>query len=327
MLKISPMLSKTIVGLTASAILIPVMSNSASAASLKLINGVVGLAAQNNSSSQSGCSRLQSGWQITLTCNQSYTANTKLGISKAGSSNWKNIYQAFQFTGTPGKRYRINRSLTGNVSGSVKAAGGTGALASSALMPLNKSSVSSVNLAAMFMGSFSDWNSHYSAYQSFEFNGGQTWLFLVGALTRGISEAYGIGSASAKSSINFTSVARITEIGQSRSSFGFASAASTSDDESTIFSDEDSVNVSDEEFTSSLDADFIQFSDEQLAFFTGQDFISDYDNDVITSVPEPSQIVGLAALLAMLLATNGFRFAKKNPIETEKLIGTSTVKV
>jgi len=335
MLKFSKTLSKSIVGLTTSVILIPVMSSSASAASLKLIGDVIGLAKQNTSSVNASCTPSLQGWTMKLSCTQSYRASTILGVSTAGRVDWRNIFQAFEFKGDQGGKYRIKYSLTGDVFASVKAAGFAGANAASGLAPRSGTPVTRVNLASAIASTSSDWDWHSSS-SYFDFNGASTRAFRVGAQTQGVAWTYGFGFAEAKSSINFTSIATITKIGRSRSSlfspssvgsasnYGFNNA---SDDGFSSVSDDDFIPVSDDEFSSISDDNFSNISDDGLSSVSEDDFSNISDEGIATSVPEPSQIGGLAALLTMLLATKRSRFAKKHTKETENIVGKTAVKV
>ncbi|MCL1465540.1 PEP-CTERM sorting domain-containing protein [Argonema galeatum] len=335
MLKFSKSLSKSIVGLTTSVILIPVMSSSASAASLKKIEAVFGLAEQNTSSTQAKCTPSLQPWTMILSCTQSYTASTRLGVSTAGRVDWRNIYQKFEFKGDRGARYRAKFSLTGDVFASVKAAGFAGANAASGLAPRSGGPETRLNLASAIASTSSDWDRHSSS-SYFDFNGGSTWTFRVGAQTQGVAWTYGLGFAEAKSSINFTSIATITKIGSSRSSlFSSSSVGSASnygfnnasDDGFSSVSDDDFIPVSDDEFSNIYDDDFSTISDDGFSNVYDYDFSTISDDGIYTSVPEPSQIGGLAALLTMLLATKRSRFAKKHTKETEKLVGKTAVKV
>ncbi|MFB2918403.1 PEP-CTERM sorting domain-containing protein [Aerosakkonema funiforme] len=335
MINFSKSLSKSIVGLTASVILIPVISSSASAASLKIIGDVIGLAKQNTSSTKASCTPSLQGWTMKLSCTQSYTASTILGVSTAGRVDWRDIFQAFEFKGDQGAKYRIKYSLTGDVFASVKAAGFAGANAASGLAPRSGSPVTKVNLASAIASTSSDWDWHSSS-SYFDFNGGSTRTFRVGAQTQGVAWTFGLGFAEGKSSINFTSIATITKIGSSRSSlfspssvgspsnYGFNNA---SDDGFSSVYEDDFSPVSDDGFSIVSEDDFTNISDDEFSNVSEDDFTNISDDSISTSVPEPSQIGGLAAILTMLLATKRSRFAKKHPQETEKLVGKTTVKV
>ena len=315
----STFLSKSIVGLTASVLLIPVMSTSASAATLKPISKILGLISENSNSEQTWCNPYQGGWTVGFSCSQNYTANAGLGISEAGSPDWLRISRWYSFTGTPGRRYRITTNLTGKVSGSVSANWLTGAVASSSLAPLSGRPVTSVNLASVFIRSYSR-NRSYTSRTSFDFDGGIAQRFLLGALTRGHAEAYGIGSATANAYIYFNSFATITEIPRSRTSLAsLASVASASS--------YSPPNASDDEVASVPDEGLINLSDDEVASVPDEDLINLPGDDVVTSVPESSTVAGLALVLTILLASKHSRFAKKHTKNTENLIDTTAVEV
>ncbi|WP_226590957.1 hypothetical protein [Microseira wollei] len=311
------------------------MSSSASAATLRLIGGVVGLARQNTSSTKAGCTPSLSGWTVKLSCYQNYTASTLLGVSTAGRLSWRDIFQAFEFTGNPGRRYRITYSLTGDVFASVKGAGLAGANAASGLAPRSGSPVTRVNLLGAIASTSSDWDWH-SSVSSFDFNGGSSRIFRAGAHTQGSAVTFGVGFAEARSNINFTSIARITDIGRSFSSVAslpsFASASSsrplnTSDDEVASVPDEDLINFPDEDVTNISDEYLINLPDDDVANISDEDLINLPGDDVVASVPESSTVAGLAVVLTILLATQHSRFAKKHTEDTDNLVDTTAVEV
>lgn len=319
MLKISPILSKTIVGLTASIILIPVMSNSASAASLKIISEVIGIAEQNTNNIYADCTSSPSGWTVTLSCDQRYKAKSVgAHTSQAGRASWRFIYQNFQFTGDRGRRYRVEYSLQGKISSSVALVAGLGrANAFSGLGAITANPFIDVILSTKHPKSLSDWDELFlTTFKTFDFNGGSTQKFSVGAQTLGFAEAIVLGAlAEAKANISFKSIVKIKDIGRSRSSLGsFASVASASEDDFSPASDDGFSFVSED--------DFSNISDDGFSFVSEDDFSNISDDGIVTSVPEPSQIGGLAALLAMLLATKSLHLAKKHLKETKKLVGT-----
>jgi hypothetical protein len=331
----STVLSKSIVGLTASALLIPVMSSSASAATLNLIGGVVGLARENDSDTQAGCTPSRNGWTVQLSCYQRYTAKIGLYASTAGRRSWRDIFQSFEFRGDRGKRYKIEYTLTGNLFTSAKAAGLAAADASSGLRTRSGSPSSYIFSTTAFARSSSDWESYYSV-RSFEFNGGSTLRFLVGAQTWGFAEAVGLGFAEAKSNTSFTSIARITQIGGSRtsllspssvasaSSYGFLNA---SDENVASVADEDLINLPDDDVASVADEDLINLLDDDVANISDEDLINLPGDDVVASVPESSTVAGLALILTILLASKHSRFAKKHSKDAEDLVDTTAVEV
>lgn len=332
----STFLSKSIVGLTASVLLIPVMSSSASAATLRLIGGLVGLARENTSSTQAGCnSPSVSGWTVQLSCYQNYAARARLGGSTAGRFSWRDIFQAFEFRGDRGKRYKIEYTLTGDLFTSARTAGLAAANASSGVRTRSGSPSNYIFSTTAFALSSSDWERHYSV-RSFEFNGGSTQRFFVGAQTFGFAEAVGVGFAEAKSNTSFTSIARITQISGSRTSLLSPSSLPSvssyqplgaSDEDVASVGDEDVINLPDDDVASVPDEDLINFLDDEVASVPDEDLINLPGDDVVTSVPESSTVAGLALVLTILLASKHSRFAKKHTKNTENLIDTTAVEV
>ena len=335
----STVLSKSIVGLTASVLLIPVMSSSASAASL-VIGDLVGIVEQNTSDTYVDCTPKSSNWTVTLSCEQRYTAKSYGAHSSlAGKPEWRKIVQDFKFTGNRGRRYKAEYFLEGKVISSLTLSTGLGrALAYSDLKTIYNSHMIGVNLITRDPRSLSDWDQLISTnFASFEFNGGSTWQFSVGARTFGFAEATVLGVfAQAKSNINFKSTIKIKDIGRSRSSPAslpsFASASSyqplnASDDEVASVPDEDLINFPDEDVTNISGEDLINLPDDDVANISDEDVINLPGDDVVASVPESSTVAGLAVVLTILLATKRSRFAKKHTEDTENLVNTTAVEV
>ncbi|MFB2967438.1 PEP-CTERM sorting domain-containing protein [Aerosakkonema sp. BLCC-F183] len=330
MLNFSKSLSKSIVGLTASVILIPVISSSASAASLgsllSAVNDIVSIADQlsANTGTEVNCSNStlkNTSTVLTLRtdCTLKFDVSTNFNIASAGSRNWLNIYQSEKFWGDSKRNYRLDLTFSGLTIASVSTLGSGDAYAKSWVSNLYNSSHSTgLNLYRAFVGSASDarWLNSYTFSKNFS----GTQKFALGGAYLGFAEVNGLGKLKASSTISFTSIATITDLGKRRSSLAsFASAASVSDD--------DFIPVSDEELASISEDNFSTISDDGFSNVYEDDFSTISDDSISTSVPEPSQIGGLAALLTMLLATKRSRFAKKHTKEAEKLVGKTAVKV
>ena len=332
MLNFSKSLSKSIVGLTASVILIPVMSSSASAASLgsllSALNDIVSIAENLSTSTgtQVNCSNSKTKDTSTVLtlrtdCTLKFDVSTNFGISSAGSQNWQNIYQSEKFRGDSKRNYRLDLTFSGLTIASVSTLGSGDAYARSWVSNLyNSADSTGLNLYRAFVTSASDarWLNSYTFSKNF--SGAKN--FYLGGAYLGFAEVNGLGKLKASSTISFTSIATITDLGKrptSLSPASFASVASVSDD--------DFIPVSDEELASISEDDFSTISDDGFSIVSEDDFSTISDDSISTSVPEPSQIGGLAAILTMLLATKRSRFVKKHTKETEKLVGKTAVKV
>ncbi|HAZ48242.1 MAG TPA: hypothetical protein DDW76_00390 [Cyanobacteria bacterium UBA11369] len=276
----------------------------------------------------------------TLTCDMTVDALAPIvGWSTAGQWQWQDIWINETFWGKASHDYNIR--IDTNATGVVQVGGVNGAgTAKIAVHDLYKprSKVQSVS-----------WDSHlwsrtpakYLNFNSISLNKNisltrnkRSYDFTLGAYLAAYAESIAAGWSHSTGTISFTSRVTIHEKGRSRSSLGsFASVASVSnddfisvsDDELTSVSTNDFSNVFGDEPTSVLDDDFSNISDDEFSIVSENDFSNISDDGIATSVPEPSQIGGLAALLTMLLATKRSRFTKKHPKETEKLVGQTKV--
>lgn len=316
MLNFSKILSKSIVGLTSSVILVPFIPSSASAAKLSSLlselNDIVNIAKKQstNTSTQLSCTKekpkdIKSNvLQLQTNCKLNFNVSTNFDIVSAGSQKWRSIFQWDRFYGDAKRDYSLDLTFFGKTSASVSVFGSGDAYARSWVGNLYPNyNYTGLNLYRAFLGSASD-SKTFNPSKPFNQKFSGTKDIYLGGAYLGFAELIGLGKLKASSTIEFTSIATITDLGKRRSSRGsVASGASVSDD------------------------DFIPVSDDELSNFYENDFSNISNDGVTTSVPEPSQIGGLAALMTMLLATKRSRFVKKHTKESEKLVSKTAVKV
>jgi hypothetical protein len=313
MAKLSTIIVKTILSLTASAILVPIMSTKASAiglaGALTAANDVISIAnglSSNGSGNYGSCNNSQSetnfgrpSLTITVSCTFNFIKGNWFGFGNAGKWGWERFYQMYNWRGQPGKKYSLTQTLFGSVSSYTAVTASGQANSRSYLYDGYNRKQVGANADSYFIGNRSDYKS-FNEQISWSTNSLSDGTLYLGAYILGYAYANGVGSMYASSSISFTSKATITDMGSSITNWnysgggaGFSNSSSSYDDSSELYTENNPSLTPPED----------------------------------VPVPEPVTIVGFALGGAMLLGGKGSRFGKRVSRNTEKVVDTTAIEV
>ena len=322
MAKLSTTRAKTILGLTASATLMSIISTKASAISLSggltAANDITSIAnnlSSNGSGNYVSCNNSQSesnfgkpSLTITVNCELNFVKGTWLGFGNAGKWGWESFYQMYNWSGQPGKKYSLTQTLSGFVSAYTAVTASGQANSRSYLYDRYNGNWAGPNADSYFIGDSSDYKS-FNEQTSWSTNNLFDGTLYLGAYIFGYAYANGVGNMNANSYISFTSKATITDMG----SMGWITEGGGAD-LSSYAASSNSYNA-------------------MIPTQTGKDPSLKPPQDVpiaeiFVAVPEPGTIAGLALGGTMLLAGKGSRFAKKRrKNNAEKVVDTTAIEV
>jgi hypothetical protein len=313
MAKLSTIIVKTILSLTASAILVPIMSTKASAASLgnalTAANDITSIASNlssNGSGNYGSCSNNQyetnfgrPSLTITVSCTFNFVKGTWFGFGNAGKWGWQGFYQMYNWRGQAGKKYSLTQTLLGYVSAYTAVTASGLANSSSYLNDLYNSNQVAANANSYFIGDKSDYKSFNERISRSTNNLSDGTLYL-GAYIWGYAHANGIGYMNANSYISFTSKATITDMGSSIPNWNYSGGGADFSNSSSSYDDSSEL-----------------YPENNPSLTPPED----------VPVPEPVTIVGFALGGAMLLAGKGSRFGKRVSRNAEKVVDTTAIEV
>lgn len=313
MAKLSTIIAKTILGLTAFAVLMPIMSTKALAFGLSdglnAVNDITTITNNlscNNSQSETNFGR--PSLTITVNCTINYNSTVFAYWTNSGKEEWQSIYQMYDWRGQPGKRYSLTQTLSGYVSASTYAAASGTAKAISYLYDGYSTKWEGTSAVSYFFGGYSDskWLNEQTSRSTTNLFDGTLYL---GAYIFGYSSADGLGYMNANSYISFTSKATITDMG----SMGWITEGGGADLSSYAAS------------SNSYNALIPTQTGKNPSLKPPQDVPI---AETFVAVPEPGTIAGLALGGTMLLAGKGSRFAKKRrKNNAEKVVDTTAIEV